>query len=46
MDSNKKMDVWDLGIPLATSFGLAFSDLMFWKKNTKKLVVSLMNDKD
>ncbi|MFJ5565720.1 hypothetical protein [Lysinibacillus xylanilyticus] len=43
---NKKMDVWDLGVPLATSFGLSFSDLMFKKKKTKKLVVSLMNDKD
>lgn len=24
--------VWDLGIPLGISFGLAFSDLMSWKK--------------
>ncbi|MFK9120794.1 hypothetical protein ACJEBK_28775 [Peribacillus frigoritolerans] len=27
-----EMDVWDLGIPLGVSFGLAFSDLMSWKK--------------
>lgn len=27
-----EMDVWDLGIPLGISFGLAFSDLMSWKK--------------
>lgn len=27
-----KMNVWDLGIPLGVSFGLAFSDLMSWKK--------------
>lgn len=43
---NMKMDVWDLGVPLATSFGLAFSDLMLRKKKTKKSVFSLMNDKD
>ncbi|MDQ0884667.1 hypothetical protein [Peribacillus sp. V2I11] len=28
----REMDVWDLGIPLGVSFGLAFSDLMSWKK--------------
>ncbi|MFS0892572.1 hypothetical protein [Peribacillus frigoritolerans] len=27
-----EIDVWDLGIPLGVSFGLAFSDLMSWKK--------------
>ncbi len=27
-----EMNVWDLGIPLGVSFGLAFSDLMSWKK--------------
>ncbi|UYY96947.1 hypothetical protein OJ967_15950 [Peribacillus frigoritolerans] len=27
-----EMDVWDLGIPLGVAFGLAFSDLMSWKK--------------
>jgi hypothetical protein len=27
-----EMGVWDLGIPFGVSFGLTFSDLMFWKK--------------
>ncbi|AMM94701.1 hypothetical protein UP17_21345 [Peribacillus simplex] len=27
-----EMEVWDLGIPLGVSFGLAFFDLMSWKK--------------
>ncbi|SNT54711.1 hypothetical protein SAMN05444672_14635 [Bacillus sp. OK838] len=27
-----EMSPWDLGIPLGASFGLAFSDLMSWKK--------------
>lgn len=29
---HSEMDVWDFGIPLGVSFGLAFSDLMTWKK--------------
>lgn len=29
---HSEMDVWDFGIPLGISFGLAFSDLMAWKK--------------
>jgi hypothetical protein len=30
-----EMDVWDIGIPLGISFGLAFSDLMSWKRKNK-----------
>ncbi|KRF62725.1 hypothetical protein ASG99_23165 [Bacillus sp. Soil768D1] len=29
---SSEMDVWDLSIPFGVSFGLAFSDLMSWKK--------------
>ena len=29
---SSEMDIWGLGIPLGVSFGLAFSDLMSWKK--------------
>ncbi|MGG4201764.1 hypothetical protein [Peribacillus frigoritolerans] len=29
---SSEMYPWDLGIPLGVSFGLAFSDLMSWKK--------------
>ena len=30
---HSEMDVWDFGIPLGISFGLAFSDLMTRKRN-------------
>ncbi|MED3576120.1 hypothetical protein [Cytobacillus praedii] len=30
--SRSEMNVWNLGIPFGVSFGLAFSDLMTWKK--------------
>ncbi|EPD52101.1 hypothetical protein MHH33_13170 [Paenisporosarcina sp. FSL H8-0542] len=31
-----EMDVWDLGTPLGVSIGLAFSDLMYWKKKVNE----------
>ncbi|TMU87236.1 hypothetical protein FGG79_03620 [Bacillus sp. BHET2] len=36
--TGSETELWDLGIPFGVSVGLAFSDLMSWKKKERDVV--------